>query len=79
MINNIENKAFEKHLINQTNFNETVPDKYRLQARLAVKDDYNFDFIEMGIEHSEAELEAGIVKNIRAFLVEMGGYYTFIK
>jgi len=79
LINNIENKAFEKHLINQTNFNETVPDKYRLQARLAVKDDYNFDFIEMGIEHSEAELEAGIVKNIRAFLVEMGGYYTFIK
>jgi predicted nuclease of restriction endonuclease-like (RecB) superfamily len=78
LINNIENKAFEKHLTNQTNFDETVPEKYRHQAKLAVKDDYNFDFIEMGIEHSEAELEAGIIKNIRAFLLEMGGDYSFI-
>jgi predicted nuclease of restriction endonuclease-like (RecB) superfamily len=78
LINNIENQAFEKYLTNQTNFDETVPEKYRLQAKLAVKDDYNFDFIEMGIEHSEAELEAGIIKNIRAFLLEMGGYFTFV-
>ena len=78
LINNIENRAFEKYLINQTNFDETVPEKYRLQAKLAVKDDYNFDFIEMGVEHSEAELEAGIIKNIRAFLIEMGGDFSFI-
>jgi predicted nuclease of restriction endonuclease-like (RecB) superfamily len=78
LINNIENRAFEKYLTNQTNFDETVPEKYRLQAKLAVKDDYNFDFIEMGIEHSEAELEAGIINNIRAFLSEMGGDFAFI-
>ncbi|MCL1819432.1 MAG: PDDEXK nuclease domain-containing protein [Oscillospiraceae bacterium] len=78
LINNIENRAFEKYLTNQTNFDETVPEKYRLQAKLAVKDDYNFDFIEMGLEHSEAELQAGIMKNVRDFLVEMGGYFTFV-
>jgi predicted nuclease of restriction endonuclease-like (RecB) superfamily len=78
LINNIENKAFEKYLTSQTNFNDTVTEKYRLQAKLAVKDDYNFDFIEMGIEHSEAELEAGVIKNIRAFLIEMGGDFSFI-
>jgi predicted nuclease of restriction endonuclease-like (RecB) superfamily len=78
LINNIENKAFEKYLTNQTNFDDTVPEKYRLQAKLAIKDDYNFDFIEMGIEHSEAELEAGIINNIRAFLSEMGGDFSFI-
>ncbi|GHV79219.1 hypothetical protein AGMMS49944_10100 [Spirochaetia bacterium] len=78
LINNIENQAFGKYLANQTNFDETVPEKYRLQAKLAVKDDYNFDFIEMGIEHSEAELEAGIINNIRAFLSEMGGDFSFI-
>jgi predicted nuclease of restriction endonuclease-like (RecB) superfamily len=53
LINNIENRAYEKYLINQTNFDETVPGMYRLQAKLAVKDEYNFDFIEMGTEHSE--------------------------
>jgi len=78
LINNIENKAFEKFLTNQTNFDETVPEKYRLQAKLAVKDEYNFDFIEMGIEHSEVELEAGIINNIRSFLSEMGGDFSFI-
>lgn len=78
LINNIENKAFARYLTNQTNFDETVPERYRLQAKLAVKDDYNFDFIEMGIEHSEAELEAGILNNIRTFLDEMGGDFSFI-
>ena len=78
LINNIDNKAFEKYLTNQTNFDETVPEKYRLQAKLAVKDEYNFDFLEVGIEHSEAELEAAIIKNVRAFLIEMGGDFSFI-
>jgi len=78
LINNIENMAFEKHLANQTNFDKTLPGKYRLQAKLAVKDDYNFDFIEMGIEHSEKELEVAVIKNIRAFLLEMGGDFSFI-
>ena len=78
LINNIENQAFSKYLTNQTNFDETVPEKYKHQAKLAVKDDYNFDFIEMGIQHSEAELEAGIINNIRAFLSEMGGDFSFI-
>ena len=78
LMNNIENHAFEKYLTNQTNFDETVPEKYKLQAKFAIKDDYNFDFIEMGLEHSEAELEAGIINNIRAFLLEMGGDFSFI-
>jgi len=78
LINNIENRAFEKYLTNQTNFDDTVPEKYKLQAKLAVKDDYNFDFLEMGIEHSEAELEAAIINNVRAFLIEMGGDFCFI-
>jgi len=78
LINNIENRAFEKYLTNQTNFDETVSEKYRPQAKLAVKDDYNFDFLEIGIEHSEAELEAAIIKNVRAFLIEMGGNFSFI-
>ena len=78
LINNIENKAFEKYLTSQTNFDDVVPEKYRLQAKFAVKDDYNFDFIEMGVEHSEAELETGIIKNVRAFLTEMGGDFSFM-
>lgn len=78
LINNIENKAYEKYLLNQTNFDETVPEKYRQQAKFAVKDEYTFDFLEMGIEHSEQELELGLINNIRAFLSEMGSTFAFI-
>jgi len=79
LIHNIESKAYERYLTNQTNFDEAVPEKYRLQAKLAVKDEYNFSFLEVGEEHSEAELEAAIMKNLRKFLIEMGGYFTFVR
>jgi predicted nuclease of restriction endonuclease-like (RecB) superfamily len=78
LINHIDNRSYEKFLLNQTNFDATVLEKYRLQAKLTVKDDYNFDFIEMGEQYGEAELEAGLVNKIRAFLTEMGGDYAFI-
>src|SRR3989338_9912571 len=44
LLNQIENKAFEKFAINQTNFDKTIPVKYKNQAKLAVKDEYTFDF-----------------------------------
>ncbi|GHV40373.1 hypothetical protein AGMMS49546_14150 [Spirochaetia bacterium] len=49
-----------------------------LLAEIGWKKNIIFDFIEMGIEHSEAELEAGIINNIRSFLSEMGGDFSFI-
>jgi len=33
---------YERYLTNQTDFDDAVPEKYRLQAKLAVKDEYNF-------------------------------------
>jgi predicted nuclease of restriction endonuclease-like (RecB) superfamily len=78
LIHQIENQSYEKYLLNQTNFDRAVPEKYRLQAKLAVKDEYTFDFLELGEEHSERGIEIEILKNIRKFLIEMGGYFTFV-
>jgi len=78
LIHQIENQSYEKYLLNQTNFDQTVPEKYRYQAKLAVKDEYTFDFLELGNKHSERELEIVILNNIRKFLIELGGYFTFI-
>ncbi len=78
LIHQIENKSYEKYLLNQTNFDKTLPEKYKNQAKLAVKDEYTFDFLELGEEHSEKELEMELLNNVRKFLVEMGGYFTFI-
>ncbi len=74
----IDNQSYEKTLLNQTNFDRTVPAKYRRQAKLAVKDEYTFDFLELGEEHSERELEHAILAKLERFLREMGGLFTFV-
>ena len=78
LIHQIENNTYEKYLLNQTSFDETLPDKYKHQAKLAVKDHYTFDFLELHEEHSEYELEQALVQNIRKFLIEMGAWFTFV-
>ena len=78
LINHIENKSYEKYLLNQTNFDETLPEKYVKQAKLAVKDEYIFDFMEMSEQHSEKDLENNLVNHIKSFLEEMGGNFAFM-
>ena len=78
LINHLEAGAFERYMANQTNFDKTAPAKYRHQAKLAVKDEYSFDFLELGEEHSEKELERVLLENMRKFLIEMGGYFAFV-
>lgn len=78
LANFIEAQTYEKYLLNQTNFDLTLPDEQRAQAKLAVKDEYTFDFAELSPEYSEHELEMQLVNNIREFLIEMGGDYTFV-
>ena len=78
LINQLEAGAFERYMANQTSFDKTVPGKYRHQAKLAVRDEYSFDFLGLGEEHSEKELELALLENVRKFLIEMGGYFTFV-
>jgi predicted nuclease of restriction endonuclease-like (RecB) superfamily len=74
----IDNKSYEKYLLNQTNFDSTVPDAIKAQAALAIKDHYTFDFLELADEHSERELENALVQNLRDFMAELGGAFSFI-
>ena len=78
LIHQIENQSFEKYQLNQTNFDKAVPEKYKKQAKLSVKDEYIFDFVELSDKHSEKELEIALINNIRKFLSEMGNHYSFI-
>ena len=55
-----------------------LPDDYKHQAILAIKDHYIFDFLELSGEHSERELENALIRNVRAFLMEMGNEFTFV-
>jgi predicted nuclease of restriction endonuclease-like (RecB) superfamily len=78
LIHQIENKTYEKYLLNQTNFEQTLPDDVKNQAYLAVKDEYTFDFLNLTEEYTESRLEQALVNNIRNFLLEMGNHFTFV-
>lgn len=78
LIHQIENKTYEKTLLSQTNFDQTLPPALRHQAKLAVKDEYTFDFLELGQEHNEATLERAMTARMGDFLREMGGAVSFV-
>ena len=78
LIHQIDNQSYEKSLLGQTNFDQALTPELRAQAKLAVQDEYTFDFLELGEEHSERELERALIARIEDFLRAMGGMFAFM-
>lgn len=74
----IDNQTYEKYLLNQTSFDNALPQAIAAQAKLAVKDHYTFDFLELSDAHEERELETALIANVQRFLTEMGPHFTFV-
>lgn len=68
LIHQIESQSYKKSLLGQTSFDRTLTPEIRAQAKLAVKDAYTFDFLELGEAHSERELERSLITRIEDFL-----------
>lgn len=74
----IDTRSFERTLSSQTNFEATLPAPLEAQAKLAVKDEYLFGFLDLGDQHSERELERALLARIEEFLREMNGKMAFV-
>jgi predicted nuclease of restriction endonuclease-like (RecB) superfamily len=74
----LDNQSYRQYLAGQTNFDAALPESVKAQALLAVKDHYVFDLMGLSEQHSERELEQALVRNLRAFLTEMGEAFTFV-
>ena len=68
LIHQIDNQSYEKSLSGQTNFDQTLTPELRVQAKLAVQDEYTFDFLELAEEHGERELERALITRVEDFL-----------
>lgn len=75
---NIETDLFSQAEKNQTNFEKTLSKDRAVLASLNVKDDYNFDFLDISEKHLERELEDELINKICDFLKELGGSFAFI-
>ena len=78
LIHQIDSQSYEKSLLGQTNFDRQLTPELRAQAKLAVKDEYIFDFLELGEEHGERNLERALIARIEDFLRAMGGMFAFM-
>lgn len=78
LVHQVDNGTYGKAMTGQKNFSKTLPAEIRDQARLAVKDEYTFDFLEMNGEHSERQLEDALISGMDDFLREMGGAFAYV-
>jgi predicted nuclease of restriction endonuclease-like (RecB) superfamily len=61
-----------------TNFQQTLPPPQSDLAQQTLKDPYNFDFLTLGADAQERDLEPGLVAHIQKFLLEMGVGFAFV-
>lgn len=78
LIHHIDNQSYEKPLLGQHNFEQALTPALRNQAKLAVRDGYTFDFLELDEKHSERELEKRLIARIEDFLRSMGGMFAYM-
>jgi predicted nuclease of restriction endonuclease-like (RecB) superfamily len=60
------------------NFEKTLPSPQSDLAREMLKDPYLFDFLSVGDEAHEREIERELVKHITSFLLELGTGFSFV-
>lgn len=60
------------------NFTHTLPEKISNKAVRMFKDEYLWEFIDTEDEDNEREVEREIVKNIKKFIMSIGGDFAFM-
>jgi predicted nuclease of restriction endonuclease-like (RecB) superfamily len=74
----IETRLLEREGQAVTNFAACLPAPGTDLARQTLKDPYLFDFLGIGKEAGEREIEAALVQHITQFLLELGAGFAFV-
>jgi predicted nuclease of restriction endonuclease-like (RecB) superfamily len=78
LVHQIQTGLFERQGKAVTNFARTLPSPQSDLAQQLLKDPYNFDFLSMGQEFHERDVERSLLVNIRDFLLELGVGFAFV-
>ncbi len=74
----IESKLWQRDGKAITNFAESLAPSQSELATQLLKDPYVFDFMSLGKEHTERELEQALVQHITQFLLELGTGFAYM-
>ena len=78
MIHQIELGLHKRQGKAVTNFKDTLPSPQSDLAHSTLKDPYIFDFLSIGSEAHEREVEKTLIVHIEKFLVELGTGFAFV-
>jgi predicted nuclease of restriction endonuclease-like (RecB) superfamily len=74
----IESDLYSRQGKAVTNFTATLPPAQSDLAAEVIKDPYSFDFLTLGPDAAERQLERGLLDHIRQFLLELGAGFAFV-
>ena len=78
LVHQIESGLYHRQGKAITNFERTLPSPQSELAQQLLKDPYNFDFLRLGEEARERDLEKALINHIRDFLLELGLGFAFV-
>jgi predicted nuclease of restriction endonuclease-like (RecB) superfamily len=74
----IETKLYKREGHAITNFNEKLPSAHSELAQATIRNPYLFDFVSLGKDAHEREIEKELVKHIEKFLLALGEGFAFL-
>lgn len=78
MLHQIESSLHLRQGAAISNFKSTLPKPQSDLARETIKNPYLFDFVGIGEEMQERELERALVSNIKKFMLELGKGFAYV-
>lgn len=78
LVHQIESGLYNRQGKALTNFERTLPSPQSELAQQILKDPYNFDFLTLGEDALERDLERGLLEHVRKFLMELGVGFAFV-
>jgi len=78
LVHQIESGLYERQGKAITNFERTLPAPQSDLARSLIKDPYVFDFLTLGPQAQERDLERSLLEHLRDFLLELGRGFAFV-
>ncbi|MDG5494881.1 PDDEXK nuclease domain-containing protein [Niveispirillum sp. BGYR6] len=78
LVMQIETRRLERSGQAQTNFDTRLPKPQSDLARESLKDPYRFDFLQLGDEAQERDIENALVRHVTDFLLELGAGFAFV-
>jgi predicted nuclease of restriction endonuclease-like (RecB) superfamily len=78
LVHQIESGLYKRKGAAITNFHTTLPKPQSDLAHELLKDPYKFDFLSLGEEYLEKDLENALIEHITKFLLELGAGFSYV-